>query len=731
MLCTRSPRLGLAVWRCLRARCGHRNGAACADVAAEEVGEGNEIVVTATKREQTLQDVPGRGHGDHRRDASSARRSATSGTCQTVVPSLQRRPAAERPPTPTSSSAASATAPTTPASSLRSACSSTASIARAPPRRSPTCPMSSAIEVLRGPQSTLFGKNASAGVISIVTQEPQFEFGGNVEATYGNYDAMIAQGRRHRAAQRYRRVQPCRRHQQARRLCPGSRHRRQHQRARPLVRRAASCLFETDERFKIRLIGDYDKIDENCCAVVNLQASAATAAIFALVGGRSTRPEQTVSTTSSTTTFNSTNDIENYGFSGQIDYRYRPADTDLDHRLSRDQLADEPGFRLHQRDLIGRNFQDLKINTFTQELRLASDLRRAAELSCSAASTSTRTSTRPTSCSGQRFPALCGLAGPGAFGRGAQLRRSNSCWDDVRRPSCRPVRLGCRRRPIPAGSSPPGPGFASLHAQGRGILDLRPGRFRGRRRPVPDARHQLHQRQEELHTDVVSNECLLGTALRIRDGAGHECIDLAAGGQNSWRSAVGSPARRRSRASPRRSRPPSRTDPGLDRPLQPTTPYVAAGAAVPAAVPQRAQRGRGQRDRRTTISPTRCASPMTSTTQSTSMPATRPASRRARSTCRATAGRPRPTAPRIERGRAGADQPDLRQPLRRARGCDGLRAGPQGQLGLASANVAVFKQEIKGFQSNIFTGSGFVLTNAGKQSTFGIEFEGSVKPPTR
>src|SRR5690606_36764641 len=32
------------------------------------------------------------------------------------------------------------------------------------------------IEVLRGPQSTLSGKNASAGVISITTQAPQFEF---------------------------------------------------------------------------------------------------------------------------------------------------------------------------------------------------------------------------------------------------------------------------------------------------------------------------------------------------------------------------------------------------------------------------------------------------------------------------------------------------------------------------------------------------------------------------
>ncbi|MCA3254820.1 MAG: TonB-dependent receptor, partial [Alphaproteobacteria bacterium] len=48
------------------------------------------------------------------------------------------------------------------------------------------------VEVLRGPQSTLFGKNASAGIISIVTQAPQFEFGGNGEISYGNYDALVA-----------------------------------------------------------------------------------------------------------------------------------------------------------------------------------------------------------------------------------------------------------------------------------------------------------------------------------------------------------------------------------------------------------------------------------------------------------------------------------------------------------------------------------------------------------
>lgn len=40
------------------------------------------------------------------------------------------------------------------------------------------------IEVLRGPQGTLFGKNASAGVVSIVTKRPTDRFEGTVEASY-------------------------------------------------------------------------------------------------------------------------------------------------------------------------------------------------------------------------------------------------------------------------------------------------------------------------------------------------------------------------------------------------------------------------------------------------------------------------------------------------------------------------------------------------------------------
>ncbi|PZU06582.1 TonB-dependent receptor [Sphingomonas sp.] len=44
------------------------------------------------------------------------------------------------------------------------------------------------IEVLRGPQGTLFGRNASAGLINVVTAQPSRTLGGYAEASVGNYD---------------------------------------------------------------------------------------------------------------------------------------------------------------------------------------------------------------------------------------------------------------------------------------------------------------------------------------------------------------------------------------------------------------------------------------------------------------------------------------------------------------------------------------------------------------
>lgn len=50
------------------------------------------------------------------------------------------------------------------------------------------------IEVLKGPQGTLFGRNTSGGAINIRTKAPSFTTTGSFEASYGRFDALNLRG---------------------------------------------------------------------------------------------------------------------------------------------------------------------------------------------------------------------------------------------------------------------------------------------------------------------------------------------------------------------------------------------------------------------------------------------------------------------------------------------------------------------------------------------------------
>ena len=50
------------------------------------------------------------------------------------------------------------------------------------------------IEILRGPQGTLYGRNATGGLVNVLSKRPTDEFEGYASAPYGNFDKRVFEG---------------------------------------------------------------------------------------------------------------------------------------------------------------------------------------------------------------------------------------------------------------------------------------------------------------------------------------------------------------------------------------------------------------------------------------------------------------------------------------------------------------------------------------------------------
>jgi outer membrane receptor protein involved in Fe transport len=132
----------------------------------------------------------------------------------------------------------------------------------------------SRIEVLKGPQGTLFGKNTSAGVINVITTGPTRDFQAEGEATYGNYNAWGLTGS----------VSGPLSDTVAARLFVGTRQRDgfQHIVTGPGPRTKTrdndqnfwtargQVEFDPTADLSVKLIADYTKRDENCCVGTQL-----------------------------------------------------------------------------------------------------------------------------------------------------------------------------------------------------------------------------------------------------------------------------------------------------------------------------------------------------------------------------------------------------------------------------------------------------------------------------
>jgi len=128
------------------------------------------------------------------------------------------------------------------------------------------------VEVLRGPQGTLGGRNATAGVLSIFSKKPNFTFGGNAEATYGNFDFYRLAGAinvplTETIAARVDAVYVNRRGFYS----DTTNNTDVNDRNRYFVR--GQILYQPSADLSFRLIGDYTNRREKCCAATFVDSS--------------------------------------------------------------------------------------------------------------------------------------------------------------------------------------------------------------------------------------------------------------------------------------------------------------------------------------------------------------------------------------------------------------------------------------------------------------------------
>ena len=227
------------------------------------------------------------------------------------------------------------------------------------------------VEVLRGPQSTIYGKNTPAGVVSIISKRPQFEMGAVAEATLGNYNSRIFKGSI---------TGPVGNSESVAFRISGTKNDRdgfienvatgEDVNNRDRYSLKAQLLIEPRDNITIRLIGDIAEVDQNCCAapfVFNLPQNAAA---FTALGANILPADpfaRQVAFDNKLLTVNETS-----GLSAEINIDFDGFDlTSISAYRHFDEVSDIDADFIDVEALRIRQLSD-SFDTFTQEIRVAS-----------------------------------------------------------------------------------------------------------------------------------------------------------------------------------------------------------------------------------------------------------------------------------------------------------------------------------------------------------------------
>jgi len=235
------------------------------------------------------------------------------------------------------------------------------------------------IEVLRGPQGTLFGRNASAGLISIITAKPSFQLGASAQADIGNYnyrrlEAGVTGPISSTLAARIDGVY-MKRDGFLKDVVSG---RDVNDRDRYMVR--GQLLYQPSSDLSFRLIGDYSKRKEECCAAVYFPVrdytaagpQPSTVAGFENALGAQIQDNAKARRVSITPGRDYVSNVTDYGASGELNYKFGGIQmTSItayrSNKYVRGQDADFNKLDILYRASDGNSFN--RFRTFTQEVR--------------------------------------------------------------------------------------------------------------------------------------------------------------------------------------------------------------------------------------------------------------------------------------------------------------------------------------------------------------------------